>query len=184
LKFYTGTGDDGYTGLLGAERIPKYAPRPEAYGTIDELSSALGLARATVQMERSRALLLAIQRHLYHVMTELATSAEVATRFYQTTADDVINLERLTDELSAELQRPKEFIVPGDTLPGAALDFARTVTRRAERIVARMVHQGEFDNHQVLRYLNRLSSLLFTMARYEDAGSGATSVTLAKHSTP
>jgi len=135
-------------------------------------------------MQRSRAVLLAIQRHLYHVMTELAASAEVVARFYQTTADDVTNLEQLTDELAAELQLPKEFIVPGDTLPGAALDLARTVTRRAERIVARMVHQGEFDNQQVLRYLNRLSSLLFIMARYEDAASGATSVTLAKHTTP
>jgi cob(I)alamin adenosyltransferase len=80
----------------------------------------------------------------------------------------VIELERQTDELADAVQLPQEFIVPGDTLPGAALDLARTIARRAERIVARMLHQGELGNAEVLRYLNRLSSLLFVLARYED----------------
>ena len=181
MKYYTRTGDDGYTGLLGDERVPKYAPRPEAYGTVDELSSALGLARATVRAERSREILLDVQRHLYRIMTELATTPEAARRFDQTGTKDVARLERLTDELGAELELPQEFVIPGDTLAGAALDLARTVARRAERIVARLMHQQEFDNAEVLRYLNRLSSLLFLLARYEDAVAGVTKVTLAKH---
>jgi cob(I)alamin adenosyltransferase len=182
VKYYSGTGDEGYTDLLGDERVPKYAPRPEAYGTIDELSSALGLARATVQAGRSREILLHVQRQLYHLMTELAATPQAAARFPRTTADDVAQLERLTDELGAQIQLPREFILPGDTLAGAALDLARTVARRAERIVTRLVHENEFDNTQVLRYLNRLSALLFVLARYEDAAAGVTHITLAKDS--
>ena len=183
MKYYSRAGDDGYTDLLGAERVPKYAPRPEAYGTIDELSSALGLARATVHSARSGEILLGIQRHLYQVMTELAATREAASRFRQTNPGDVAKLERLIDELGTKVDLPKEFIVPGDTLAGAALDLARTVTRRAERIVARLTHEGDFDNANVLRYLNRLSSLLFILARYEDAASGVNKMTLAKRGT-
>lgn len=180
MKYYTRTGDEGYTDLLGDERVPKYAPRPEAYGTVDELSSALGLARATVGGERSREILLDIQRQLYVTMTELSATPEAATRFRQTSKEDVAGLERLTDELGEEIQLPKEFIIPGDTLPGAALDLARAIARRAERLVARLIHQEEFGNVEVLRYLNRLSSLLFVLARHEDAAAGVTQVTLAK----
>lgn len=183
MKFYTATGDEGYTDLLGAERVPKYAPRPTAYGTLDEVSSALGLARATARAECSGEILLGIQRHLYQIMTELAATPEAAARFRQTTADDVARLERMIDELEVDIELPNEFVIPGDTLPGAALDLARAVTRRAERIVARLIHQGEFDNREVLRYLNRLSSLLFVLARYEDAAAGVTNVTLARHDT-
>jgi cob(I)alamin adenosyltransferase len=180
MKYYTRTGDDGYTELLGGERVPKYAPRPEAYGTVDELSSALGLARATVRAERSREILLQVQRHLYQIMTELAATPKAATRFDRTSADDVAQLEGVTDELGAGLELPKDFIVPGDTLTGAVLDLARTITRRAERCVARLTHQDEVGNVEVLRYLNRLSSLLFVLARYEDAIAGVRNVTLAK----
>lgn len=179
-QYYTRDGDDGYTSLLGAERVPKYAPRPEAYGTLDELSSALGLARATVRDDRSQKVLLDIQRHLYQMMTELAATPEGAPHFGQTTAGDVAKLERLTETLGAEIELPREFIIPGDTLAGATLDLARTIARRSERLVARLVHQGELENPELLRYLNRLSSLLFVLARYEDAVAGVTQVTLAK----
>jgi len=180
VKYYSGTGDEGYTDLLGDERVPKHAPRPEAYGTIDELSSALGLARATVQAPRSLEILLHVQRQLYHVMTELAATSQAAARFPRTTADDVAHLERLADELGAQIQLPKEFIIPGDTLPGAALDLARTIARRAERIVTRLVHADEFDNIQVVRSLTRLSSLLFGLARYADAAAGVAHAALAR----
>ncbi|MBN1583047.1 MAG: ATP:cob(I)alamin adenosyltransferase, partial [Anaerolineae bacterium] len=119
MKYYTRKGDEGYTSLLGNERVPKYAPRPEAYGTLDELSSALGLARATVHDERSREIILAIQRQLCQVMTELAATPTVATRVKKTTADDVTALERFTDALGAEVELPQEFIIPGDTLADA-----------------------------------------------------------------
>lgn len=180
MKYYTRRGDDGYTDLLGDERVPKYAPRPEAYGTIDELSSALGLARATVRAERSGEILLDVQRDLYQVMTELAATPEAVSRFHKTAPDDVARLERMIDELGTKVGLPNEFIIPGDTLAGAALDLARTIARRAERIVARLTHGGEFDNTEVLRYLNRLSSLLFILARYEETAAGVTQVTLAK----
>ncbi len=183
MKYYTRTGDDGYTALLGAERVPKYAPRPEAYGTIDELSSALGVARATVRAGRSREILLNVQRQLYVIMTELAATPEAAARFDRTSDEDVAQLERLTDALGAELELPRAFVVPGDTLAGATLDLARAVARRGERLVARLAHQEEFGNVEVLRYLNRLSSLLFVLARYEDGIAGVSRATLAREDT-
>ena len=180
MKHYTREGDQGYTNLLGADRVPKYAPRPEAYGTVDEVSSALGLARATVATDRSREILLTVQRRLYQIMTELAATPEAAARFRRTTTDDVRRLERTIDQLGAEIELPNEFIIPGDSAAGATLDVSRAIARRSERIIARMIHQDEFDNVQVLRYLNRLSSLLFVLARYEDAVAGVSQVTLAK----
>lgn len=180
MKYYTREGDDGYTGLLGNARVPKYAPRPEAYGTVDELSAALGLARAVAQTARSREIILEIQRQLYKLMTELAATPEAAVRFERTTRDDVARLEQLTDALGAQVTLPAGFVVPGDTLAGAALDLARTIARRAERVVVRLVHESVFDNAEVVRYLNRLSSLLFVLARYEDAAGGTSAVTLAK----
>ncbi len=179
MKCYTRKGDKGYTSLLGNERVPKYAPRPEAYGTLDELSSALGLARATVRDERSREIILAIQRQLCQVMTELAATPTVATRVKKTTADDVTALERSIDALGAKVELPQEFIIPGDTLADATLHLARAITRRAERVVARLFHEGQLDNAQVLRYLNRLSSLLFVLARYEAVATGINKATPA-----
>jgi len=180
VKFYTRTGDDGYTGLLGDVRVPKYAPRPEAYGTVDELSAALGLARAAARAGRSRDILLQVQRQLYQMMTELAATPGAAARFERITSTHVGELERLTDELGTQIELPKDFVVPGDTPAGAALDLARTIARRAERLIVRMVHAGELDNPEVMRYLNRLSSLLFVLARFEDAAAGVGAATLAK----
>jgi cob(I)alamin adenosyltransferase len=140
----------------------------------------LGLARATVGAARSREILLTVQRRLYQMMTELAATPDAATRFRQTTPDDVAQLENQIDELGNDVELPNEFIIPGDTLAGAALDVSRAVTRRAERIVARLVHQGEFENVEVLRYLNRLSSLLFILARYEETVAGINKTTKAR----
>jgi cob(I)alamin adenosyltransferase len=179
-KLYTARGDDGYTGLLGGGRVPKYDPRPEAYGTLDEASSAMGLARATVKSERSRSLLLESQRHLYCIMTELAATPDNAERFRCLGKEHVAWLEAQTDALGAEVTLPGEFIVPGDSLPGATLDVARAVVRRAERLVAKLMHGGLVTNEQIARYLNRLSSLLFVMARYEDALAGVSKVTLVR----
>jgi cob(I)alamin adenosyltransferase len=133
-----------------------------------------------VRTGRSSEILLDVQRHLYQVMTELAATPQAASRFRRTTPDDVAALENLIDELETVVELPSEFIVPGDTLAGATLDLSRTIARRAERIVARLIHREEFDNTEVLRYLNRLSSMLFVLARYEDAASGVTTATLAK----
>lgn len=180
MKTYTGTGDDGYTALLGGMRVPKYDPRPEAYGTVDELSSALGLARATAQTDWSGQILVSVQRRLYQLMTELAATHETAARFRKTTADDVTELERLIDEVTAKVEIRNEFIVPGDSVAGATLDIARAVARRAERVVARLIHGGELENQMLLSYMNRLSSLLFVLARYEDAAAGVVKNTLVR----
>ncbi len=178
-KWYTSTGDDGYTGILGSQRVPKYADRPEAYGTVDELSSVLGLARVQAREPRLRDLLLTIQRDLYKMMADLATAPEAATRPAWLPADRPTWLESIIAELGTEVTMPRAFIVPGDSMGGATLDLARTVARRAERGVARLAHQGELRGDTPLKYLNRLSSLLFVMARVEDKAEGVTDFTLA-----
>ncbi len=179
IKWYTGAGDDGFTGVLGRERVPKYAIRPEAYGTVDEVSAFLGAARAQAQGERVRGLIVSIQRDLYCMMGDLATVPESATRSPWLAAERLDWLEAQTDALGAEVDMPRAFIVPGDSLAGAALEIARTVTRRAERLVARLAHEGELRDDTPLRYLNRLSSLLFVLARVEDRAAGVERFTLA-----
>ena len=178
-KWYTGTGDDGYTGVLGRERVPKYADRPEAYGTVDEASAVLGLARVQARDERIRAVLLTVQRDLYNMMADLATVSEAATRPPWLSSGRLQWLEETTVLLGAEIEMPRAFIVPGDSLGGATLDLARTVIRRAERLVARLTHDCELRDDIPLKYLNRLSSLLFLLARIEDKAEGVERFTLA-----
>lgn len=179
IKWYTGAGDDGYTGVLGRERVPKYADRPAAYGTVDEASAVLGLARAQAQDRQVRRLILAIQRDLYKLMADLATLPEVATRPPWLGEDRLAWLEQETDALGRRVEMPPAFIVPGDSVGGSWLELARTVVRRAERIVARLTHDGEVRTATPLKYLNRLSSLLFVMARVEDRAEGVEHFTLA-----
>jgi len=140
----------------------------------------MGLVRATINSERNRAVLLQSQRHLYCIMTELASTPETAATFNCLGAEQVTWLEAQTDAITAEITLPREFIVPGDSLPGATLDVARAVVRRAERLVVKLMHDGLATNPQIVRYINRLSSLLFVMARYEDALAGVGKVTLAR----
>lgn len=171
--FYTRKGDQGYTDLLGG-RVPKYAPRPETYGTLDEATSAIGLARALAASPRTKQILVQVQRDLYVMMAELAFAPGVEQQRYHITAEHVQRVERETDQLTAEVPLGRHFILPGDSVAGAALDLARTVVRRAERLVAKLYHDGEVHNDQLLPYLNRLSSLLFILARFEDREAGVT----------
>lgn len=172
-KMYTGKGDDGFTGLLGRARVPKYAPRPEAYGCVDEAQAAMGVARAATQDSRTRAILLDAQRDLYHLMAELAAATpKAAARVDGLPPGRVEWLERTIDDLDEELPSLRVFVVPGDSPASAALHLARTVVRRAERQVTRLVHQGDVPNAELVRYLNRLSSLLFVLARWEDRQAG------------
>jgi cob(I)alamin adenosyltransferase len=169
--WYTATGDDGTTALLGDRRVPKYHPQPDAYGTVDEASAALGSARALVTEPRMREVLLTVQRDLYRMMSELAATPEAAPQFRAIDAGRVRWLEGITDSFGSEVVMPREFVVPGDTAAGAALDLARTVVRRAERIAAKLCDDGLCANSEILRYLNRLSSLCFVLARLEDGES-------------
>ncbi len=178
-RWYTGTGDDGYTGILGRERVPKYADRPAACGTVDEASAVLGMARAQARDKQVRQLILAIQRDLYKLMADLATLPETATRPPWLGEDRLAWLEQKTEALGKRVEMPPAFIIPGDSVGGAWLEIARTVVRRAERIVARLTHDGEVRTDTPLRYLNRLSSLLFVMARVEDRAEGVEQFTLA-----
>jgi cob(I)alamin adenosyltransferase len=178
-KWYTTAGDDGYTGILGRERVPKYDQRPRAYGTVDEASAVLGLARAQAKDERVCRHVLAVQRDLYYMMADLAMVPEASSKPAWLAVERLAWLEQVTDELGAEVEMPRAFIIPGDSLGGATLDVARTVVRRAERLVAWLAHHGELRDDTPLKYLNRLSSLLFVLARIEDKAEGVEHYTLA-----
>ncbi len=167
-----GSGDDGTTGLLGGGRAPKDDVRIEAYGTVDEASSALGLARALATDRRVREVCEELQRGLYKIGAELATNPGDRGRFAQMSEADVERLEELMRELEAAAPMPSEFVLPGGTPAGAALDLARTVIRRAERRVVGLARRGGIDNPQAQRWLNRLSLLVFVLARCEEERAG------------
>lgn len=163
-------GDQGYTSLLGGERISKADPRPETYGTIDEASSALGLARATASRPQTGAIIISIQKDLQILAAELATPPGNSQKYpYLINAGHVERLEKLIADLQKEVTLPQEFILPGKTLCSAAIDLARTIVRRAERRAVHLYQEKIISNLQILAYLNRLADLLFTLARYEEA---------------
>jgi len=167
MKMYTGRGDRGQTDLLG-ERVGKDDPRIDLLGELDETTSAIGLGRAHAQDARTQNALLTVQRDLYQIMAELAFTDATRPDAFQLPAGRVAWLEEQTDAIAATVTLPREFVVPGDTVPGAALDVARTVARRAERVAVHLDQHGRMPNPEILRYLNRLSSLLFILARAED----------------
>jgi cob(I)alamin adenosyltransferase len=171
-KVTTGTGDTGFTGLLGEQRVAKYDPRPDTFGTVDEATSALGLARAMTRDVKAKEIIHHIQQELYLLMGELATPAENYEKMgLRMTAEHVQRLEQVEEELKREVEIPNKFIIPGDTVDGAALDLARTIIRRAERMAVKLLHDGIIGNNEVVRYLNRLSDLVFILARYLEVKS-------------
>jgi cob(I)alamin adenosyltransferase len=178
--FYTRDGDDGYTGLLGEGRVPKYHQRTQAYGSVDEASAALGLARSLAQSEGTRGVLLTVQRDLSQLMSELASTPETAERFRAIDASRVEWLEGQIDAFGQKVDPPDEFVLGGDTLAGSSLDLARTVVRRAERFVTRLQHEGELANPHLVQYLNRLSSLCFVLMLWENQEAGFKRPSLAK----
>jgi cob(I)alamin adenosyltransferase len=180
MKYYTATGDDGTTGLLGEGRVKKYHARPEACGTVDEAQAALGMSRAVMQDQEAALILLEVQRDLYHLMAEIASTKESAAQFRLVDSERVEWLEGVIDTYSARIEIPKEFTLSGATVSGAALDVARTVVRRAERLSVRLLDDGLIENRDLIRYLNRLSTLCFVFSRHEDALGGAEKITLAK----
>ncbi|MEJ7652687.1 MAG: cob(I)yrinic acid a,c-diamide adenosyltransferase [Chloroflexia bacterium] len=168
----TRRGDDGFTDLWGSGRVAKYAPRPELLGAIDEANSVLGLARATSAQPRVAAEVKAIQGDLYVMMSDIATPAENYERSsHKITNAHVERLDALLEDLKGQTQVQRAFITPGDTAAGATLDVARTVIRRAERLAARLLHDGVIPNPEVLRYLNRASDVVFVLGRFEEERS-------------
>ncbi|HUP27221.1 MAG TPA: cob(I)yrinic acid a,c-diamide adenosyltransferase [Chloroflexia bacterium] len=168
-----GTGDDGFTDLLGPERVAKYDLRPETYGTLDEATSALGLARALSQQERVRDILMHLQHDVYLMMAEVATPLPQLEKIpYRIKPEQADWLDSTISELEGEFEMPKQFVLPGASAASAAIDMGRTIVRRAERHAVELVHKEQMPPGNVLRYLNRLSSLLFVLARYEEWASG------------
>lgn len=172
-RVYTRTGDDGTTGLGGGQRVPKDSLRIETYGTVDELSSEIGVAIALGLAPRIAETLLRVQNELFNVGSDLCILEEdkVKMPVPVVEARHVEALERLMDELSEELPYLDNFILPGGSPGTAQLHVARTVCRRAERLAVGLAREepvGPF----VVSYLNRLSDALFVMARYENLKRG------------
>ena len=180
LKIYTRTGDSGSTGLFGGGRVDKDDARVEAYGEVDELNAVLGMARAVEMMPRIDEVLVPIQRDLFSLGALLATPdhEKMKQQLSKARIDDarVAELEHLIDEGEAELEPLKAFILPGGTPKAAALHVARTVCRRAERRVVALQRDVELPQLVVI-YLNRLSDLLFVLARVANRRAGAGEVT-------
>lgn len=179
MKIYTRTGDAGDTGLFGGGRVPKTHPRVEAYGDVDELNASIGLARAIELMPRVDEVLVPVQRDLFAIGALLATPDREKMKRHLDKANideqRIKALEEAIDDCDRELEPLKAFIVPGGTPKAAALHVARTVCRRAERRVIALTEE-EIPSI-VIVYLNRLSDLLFTLARLANRRAGAGEVT-------
>jgi cob(I)alamin adenosyltransferase len=166
VKIYTRTGDDGTTGVLGPKRLPKHAPRIEAYGQVDELNATLGVARSLDGQGWLESELAAIQWLLFHLGAELATTdPKGLKKLERVSDDDVTTLEALIDRLDEGLPPLTAFILPQGTPLAAQLHVCRTVCRRAERAVTALAEKETIEP-RLVRYLNRLADLLFVMARW------------------
>jgi len=177
MQIYTRTGDDGTTGLFFGGRVRKDDPRPEAYGTVDEAQAAIGWARATANAAATATsaelddILVHTERDLWVLMAELATlpanEHKLVAGKTRVTAEMVDAIEPLIDEATERFEMPHDFVIPGGTTVAAALDVARTIVRRAER-AALVVASSE---SHVVPYLNRLSDLLWALARWQEGSS-------------
>ena len=181
MSIATKTGDTGETALMYGRRVPKMDRRVEAYGTVDELNAALGMVRATAKAELIQSIVFAVQKELIVLMGELAVADQDRER-YQKDGYDLVTtamVDRLTavvDDLEKNHQITyKHWATPGNTLDAAALDLARTICRRSERRVVGLADSAEYVNPESIRYLNRLSDVLWLFARYAEGESGARS---------
>jgi len=179
MDFYTRSGDDGKTGLLGEGRVSKADPRIEALGAIDESTAALGLARSQARDPRCEGILLEVQRDLYRLMAEVAATPGQAGKFHTIGDERIAWLESQIETLKSTISMPREFILPGDSLAGASLSIARAVIRRAERRLVELADMNQITNPELGRYLNRLSSLCFVLELVENNAAGR-KTTLAK----
>lgn len=163
-------GDRGTTSLLFGHRVPKHSPRPEAFGAIDEANSALGLARGLVSDPKLKQIILDIQEELFLVGAELASLPDEVSRLKSRISESHADgLEKLIEQYEGPADMPKGFVPPGGTPASGALDLARSIVRRGERRIAKLVDEGEVKNPDLLSYCNRLADLLFTLARYAES---------------
>ncbi|KAF0111598.1 MAG: cobalamin adenosyltransferase [Chloroflexi bacterium] len=176
--FYTKTGDDGTTGLLGDERVEKFDLRIETVGTLDELSAAIGLARS-LSLEPVKEDLKTLQISIYQGMAEVAATAENEEKFRRINKKSVDELEGKIEAYSTKTRIPAGFILPGDSTASAAISLARSIARRAERRLVELVHRDNLKNHELLRFFNRLSSFLYILEIYSVQSDDSVSLTLA-----
>tara|TARA_Y100000590_G_scaffold189451_5_gene215826 strand:+ start:312 stop:872 length:561 start_codon:yes stop_codon:yes gene_type:complete len=171
-KIYTKYGDDGDTGLLYGGRVSKADLRCEAYGTVDEAISSLGLARSLAKSNEIKPIIKEIQEDLFTIGAELATDLtqyDLLVKHFRITTNDMISkLEQFIDSLNDQLTLPRQFIIPGGSPASGALDLSRSIIRRAERRVVSLKDMDLLKNSLVLKYLNRSADLIFIMARFED----------------
>ncbi|MDQ4057638.1 MAG: cob(I)yrinic acid a,c-diamide adenosyltransferase [Actinomycetota bacterium] len=176
MRIYTKKGDDGSTGLLYGGRVSKDDIRTDVYGTIDETVSALGVARAGGLVERVEDIVIRLQREMFvagaHLATAETNQSKLKEGVSRVTPDMTEQVERDVDELTTEHPLPQEFVLPGETAGSAGLDLARSTIRRAERRAVTMDREGLMPDPEILRWLNRVSDLLFVLARYQEAASG------------
>ena len=162
-------GDTGETSLLGGQRIPKFDPRPEAYGTLDEASSVLGVARGMTANARIKDIILQVQKDLLVMGAEMSTLPEDMGKLAQRIGKaEVDRVEDLIDRLQEEVPFPREFVYPGRNAVSAQIDVGRTVIRRAERRAAELKQKGLLNSAEIHQHLNRLADMLFTLARYAE----------------
>lgn len=167
MKIYTARGDQGQTDLLG-ERVTKDDPRINLLGELDESTSSIGFARSLATWNNAGELLLTTQRDLYQIMAELAFTDATRPDAFIFPAERTDWLEGAIAGVQEHVELPREFVITGESTPGAALDVARTVVRRTERAAVSLVQSGTAINGEIVRYLNRLSTLMFILARAED----------------
>ena len=182
--YYTRSGDDGTTGLLGNQRVRKDDPRLDAVGTIDEANAAIGLGRAFCPYPGVQKTLTTIQGDLYHMMAEVAATPENAPRFRKIDHGRIAWLEEQIEAYGSQFEMPKAFIAPGGSPGAAVLDLARTIVRRAERRVSQLDQAGALENEALLRYLNRLSSLCFILELWITLKAENQTLSLAKDIEP
>jgi len=162
-------GDQGTTSLLSGKRVSKASLRPEAYGTLDEASSALGLAKALTRSETIRDMIQSVQKDLLVLGAQLSQDPEPGPgQGYNIGTQPTERLEAWIGRLQKDVPVPREFILPGGNAAGAALDLARTIIRRAERRTMALKEAGELNSPEAHSYLNRLADFLFTLARYAE----------------
>lgn len=170
----TGLGDRGMTRLHSGEEVSKDSPRPEIAGDMDELVSALGVARSLVQRPEAREAILHVQRALFIVAAELATSPEgTGLLERRVDAEMVRALEGRRLALEAQVDIPRGFVIPGDAVAAAHLDLARAIARRCERKVVSLMRGAEVSNEHLLVWMNRVSDYLWLLARFEESGAKA-----------
>ncbi len=175
-KIYTKTGDKGETSLIGGKRVPKYHEQIEAYGTLDELNSYIGLIRDLILNEKMKTLLLEIQDRLFTAESLLAEDKETSSRILpQLFEDDILLLEKKIDEMNKELPALNSFVLPGGHPIASHCHIARCICRRAERITIKLSENYQVSE-LVIKYLNRLSDFLFVLARKITLDMGANEV--------